>query len=543
MPMFNESSAKKRFILLDPLIRDWSGHCGEYALRVLTAASKNYEPILVTHRAFETTFNTIVVFPVYQTNDRNLLSIFSWLNRFRVREHSIELDHRDLNPRDLKTFRLKRWAIWVRCKLGNWKDRKKVKNFIKKTLFVCSKLNVTEQDLIFIPNVQRSILLGLIKLFSTRTNAQWHVVLHMDPDILMGDRYEAQRTLQRLKSRLKGQSFFLYTDTESLTRIYNDLDVFQFKTLPIPVCPTYHVGDRSNKKNPLPLHVNYLGIARDEKGYLNLAKFIAHTHDFLASNKMTITIQSNFSHARDRVSRLIYRHLKQRPGQNVRLIEDSLHPVLYRDFLLSSDVVLIPYNADQYTDRSSGVFAECMASGIPVIIPAGTWMALQLNSMITQYQSKLIERYTLSMKRDQSDLIVDGTTHIGLRITCQSASKFMIKVIYYDRQGQVIDCFCCRAVPAFCQTMILPLMPNAHSVRYQLLGNPRVELHYLKIDAIPIGCISMIYYEVAQLKQCVQELIQFYAHYRQGAIEFSKPWSAYHNPNQLLHRLHRNHLP
>ena len=43
-----------------------------------------------------------------------------------------------------------------------------------------------------------------------------------------------------------------------------------------------------------------------------------------------------------------------------------------------ADLVLIPYSAQSYRYRSSGVLVEAMAAGKPVVTTAGSWMAAQL---------------------------------------------------------------------------------------------------------------------------------------------------------------------
>jgi hypothetical protein len=40
--------------------------------------------------------------------------------------------------------------------------------------------------------------------------------------------------------------------------------------------------------------------------------------------------------------------------------------------------LLLPYDAEAYTLRSSGLQAQAMAAGIPVLVPAATWMEAQL---------------------------------------------------------------------------------------------------------------------------------------------------------------------
>ena len=52
----------------------------------------------------------------------------------------------------------------------------------------------------------------------------------------------------------------------------------------------------------------------------------------------------------------------------------------YWGALKDSDIVLLLYDSKNYAVRSSGVLVEALATGTPVIVPAGTWMARQVQS-------------------------------------------------------------------------------------------------------------------------------------------------------------------
>jgi glycosyltransferase involved in cell wall biosynthesis len=64
--------------------------------------------------------------------------------------------------------------------------------------------------------------------------------------------------------------------------------------------------------------------------------------------------------------------LRDRP--DVRLHEGTLSRDDYNDWIAQS-LVLLPYAAERYQWRSSGVYLEAKCFGSPVIVPSGTWMA------------------------------------------------------------------------------------------------------------------------------------------------------------------------
>jgi glycosyltransferase involved in cell wall biosynthesis len=51
----------------------------------------------------------------------------------------------------------------------------------------------------------------------------------------------------------------------------------------------------------------------------------------------------------------------------------------YHEILASSDVVILPYDQNAYGARSSGILAQALAAGKPVVVPADTWMASQID--------------------------------------------------------------------------------------------------------------------------------------------------------------------
>ncbi len=58
----------------------------------------------------------------------------------------------------------------------------------------------------------------------------------------------------------------------------------------------------------------------------------------------------------------------------MQIIEGPLTSEQYRQLILKSDVILLPYDAREYQARSSGIFIEALVAGVPCIAPQGTWM-------------------------------------------------------------------------------------------------------------------------------------------------------------------------
>jgi glycosyltransferase involved in cell wall biosynthesis len=51
----------------------------------------------------------------------------------------------------------------------------------------------------------------------------------------------------------------------------------------------------------------------------------------------------------------------------------------YYEQVARSDLILLPYFAQVYAFQSSGVFSDAVGAGVPVVVPADTWMSDRLN--------------------------------------------------------------------------------------------------------------------------------------------------------------------
>lgn len=291
-------------------------------------------------------------------------------------------------------------------------------------------------DIVFIPTLTEADMLGLLAMFKSNPNtakATWHLLfrrniyLGREPNYAAQDAAQASRkkAFRRFQSRLCGQRVFFYTDTEPLTAQYNRLGVALFRTAPIPVAADYRAPEHGlpwpsrlsldglgRPSSPAPaidgnrlLHVVYIGDARTEKGYHWLPHLVSDA--FAARLPVRFTFQSNFNVrggepavavARAQLEALAEKgtgtfcakHPSGGSGKmylspfllpeacRVNLIKHPLASEEYRRLLLDADVVIVPYDRDNYYARSSGVFAEALVAGKPVIVPRGTWMAGEL---------------------------------------------------------------------------------------------------------------------------------------------------------------------
>ena len=91
---------------------------------------------------------------------------------------------------------------------------------------------------------------------------------------------------------------------------------------------------------------------------------------------ITIVCQSTLSEFADDAIRTAVKTLKETTG--VELIDRFLPSTEYDDLIAGCDLILLPYDADQYRSRLSAIFVDATCAGVPVVVPEGTWMSRQL---------------------------------------------------------------------------------------------------------------------------------------------------------------------
>lgn len=171
----------------------------------------------------------------------------------------------------------------------------------------------------------------------------------------------------------------LYTDTQELARDYEALTGRTFAVLPIPfrakLMPEVERRDG-------PLVALFLGDPREEKGFCLLPDLIETLHrDLVATGRLRFVIQAGVH--RDALNPRMVETLGRleafgEPAVTLVGRDGFVPEAEYYRHLSGADIVLLPYDAVTYRARSSGVLAEAVAGGKPVIVPADTWLGSQM---------------------------------------------------------------------------------------------------------------------------------------------------------------------
>jgi len=362
-----------------------------------------------------------------------------------------------------------------------------------------------------------------------------------------------------------------YTDTEPLTRQYNDLGVVRFDTLPIPVPSSFCRPRDPERTTDSIMTILFAGDARIEKGFQLLPSLVAELkRESPGGTPPRFIIQSNFSvPGGEPVAARARRELQSHAKNGVRLIDEPLQPGAYCAIFHASDISLIPYDPLEYRARSSGVFAESVAAGLITIVPSGTWMAAQLDAPIAAYhRSVLAEFRHVGAYPGAASASSNGACSESFDLPAGSRADHLIVALRalddciesppivrmecLDSSGCVARCD--RGVAAQSEpgrwTSLFRLLSS--SPRARLIVAPRnpgpsarfsVELLTLICAGrpLPLSAAGVVYVGAASLVDAVREVLHYSAHYVRTAADFQAVWTGEHTPLQLERELMIEH--
>ena len=161
----------------------------------------------------------------------------------------------------------------------------------------------------------------------------------------------------------KNQFKFL-TDSELLANSLSDY--FQEKITVMPIPHTDISCAEKISKIETEIFCWWPGSPRLEKGW-DILKSI--TQDAVKEGKKVCFIATKNANL-----------LPNPEGINIKTTKNNLTREEYSEWLCLSDIILLPYHADAYKERTSGIFTECIITGkIPLVTP-NTWMAQELKN-------------------------------------------------------------------------------------------------------------------------------------------------------------------
>jgi glycosyltransferase involved in cell wall biosynthesis len=126
-----------------------------------------------------------------------------------------------------------------------------------------------------------------------------------------------------------------------------------------------------------PIVVSYFGDARREKGYHRLPGVADLVRPALDRGDVRLVIQSNFNLPGGETGIAHARELLK-AGRGIEILDEPLVDEDYCRRMAATHLLVLPYDADRYVARTSGILAEAIHAGVPVVVPDGTWLSEQL---------------------------------------------------------------------------------------------------------------------------------------------------------------------
>jgi hypothetical protein len=459
----------------------------------------------------------------------------------------------------------------------------KTRQFVRDTQRLFRAVPLEEGDCVFVSTTSAAELLAVARYLRScpaARQASWHFVFrHPVPNARTGADRSLREGLLMMRAAAGNQAHY-YTDTAELTTQYNRLGLGRFQTLPIPAAEDFAIGATAIR-SPGPLRVRYVGDARNEKGYHYLPRLVGDLWtEYVASGRVRFDFQSNFSTPQGSPETVLARlQLESFPAEHVRLLTHSLTPAEYRALVLDADVIVLPYEQSAYQARSSGIFVEALAAGKPVVVPSGTWMALQLAPAIHAYHMTLGERARLRRAYPATAVfwMVEGDpagrplTQGRLRLRGQSrcfcclplpseathllityqqqlleASPRFVRISVIQERAPQLRRHEKQYVVGGCRmpaSLLVPLEADATEVLVAFRGaysEEPIELDSVRMEfyhasnELPCAAGGVIFDEPDRLAAAVAEIIRHYDHYRQSAVAYARDWAAYHSAAALV---------
>ncbi len=172
-----------------------------------------------------------------------------------------------------------------------------------------------------------------------------------------------------------GNRLRLFAQSGALALDLTDALRWHVRSIGFPVPQRLHGASRPALSSPV--RILYAGEARVDKGFgmlPGIAEALTAERD---AGAITIVCQSTLSEFADDAIRAAVQKLKETRG--VELIDRFLPSTEYDDLIARCDLILLPYDADQYRSRLSAIFVDAACAGVPVVVPEGTWMSRQLD--------------------------------------------------------------------------------------------------------------------------------------------------------------------
>lgn len=565
-----------RFLLVDQNIRATGGHFLELASVILSAAEEQgYEPWLVTNAAFKGAGNIRSSWTI-----RPVLSHFK-MQRWSMTAYGHSGVARDRNGRPEKSGLQSVWQ-GIKDRMHQVRPEVMLDDFATELAPVLKEFDPTHNDLILFATCDDFCALAIAEAFR-RADLPSSVDLHILSHASFLEQRECEwasseckaahfsRQIALTRQNLRPHRIHFWATTEELAR---QLNWVAGAGLWAPVCYPIRSSFRPRPRElPRPKRILLGGAIRSEKGLSRIAKLVSHlwnTHLECGRWQIAMQVPENLH------TSVLPKNLWSRVSEwsalgdkaPVVLAAGHLDSESYERMLQTSDLGLFLYDGRRYYTRCSGVLVEMLACGIPVIVPAASWLSRQIAPVYDRHVRQAECRFgrriwfheghvTLPTKQRAAYTFRVAVSNAGMKriaVTPGDTTEFdylAAEVCCLGTDGRQIRSDLrilelCVAEP----TQILVKTPNGLSSLQIRFWSPypqrQISLRKIElfdaddsISSVPVSSLGLIDSGTSSISQNIDEIEEHYVHYRDSAIQYADEWRRRHSGDAFIDALKR----
>ena len=270
----------------------------------------------------------------------------------------------------------------------------------------------------------------------------FYLILRRDPDEYDRAQLGSARTVleKAFGCSILGTKIILCTDTDLLSEAWGGALNRPFMTVPIPFRHELLTKAEFPKSPGAPRSIVYLGDARIEKGYQFLPSMVSMLWDrFIEPGFAECVFQSNYNLAGGERGVPEARLRLQQFPYGIRLLTHKLKPEEYYEVLSQGDIVVLPYDPESYSRRSSGVLIEAVVAGKVAVVPKGSWLASQVSptgAVIYDHPQGLSDAVAMALE-NFDELSADAQAHAPRHAALHSPDVFIRRLL--ENGGQEVN--------------------------------------------------------------------------------------------------------
>lgn len=595
-----------RFVVIDQSVTSPGGHNFEHANDVLHAAEQlGYEPVLAANEAIADrrdlpgSWRILPVFP-------DAWNPLHWLGPDGRSYVPSNVDGALLSL-DGDEFRARGMLDSLMLRFRRWRDQRRTEDRrlrIERFAQACARFWKTvepcAEDRILLPSVTEFDLLGLVSFLKDEPRSaevDWHLLFHFNLFTGRTPTYERQRrTLKRFQllfrtalAPIPKHRLHFYGVTDLIAEQYNHLDTVRFTEMPYTINGSIQVNRQPASDGRLRLTCP--GVIRREKGKHQIRNLVRHVWaDHLKTGKVQLFFQGQPKDLRrffpkETFNRSAFSETPDAPvPAPIVIVRHPLSAQHYAQLIRESHIGLFLHDSERYFSRCSGTLVELLGAGVPVIVPAGCWLAEQVAEANYRHLDKLArstsvigragvddmqwsvessgERAGQSVSRVGHGLVATARVSLPvdtvnllvsweLPVTTQPGHYLRVAASLLDGDGRQLQdpqvSILGQRAAGGRQSTLFQLMPGARSVNLTFSNayeNVQLAVTHPQVaflgdsgagwSGAPAGAVGLIAADLAQYSRLLSDLAAHYEHYRHTAIEFAAGWSRAHSAAAVI---------